>query len=99
MGKKKAWETSKILSSLSKTFQELANCPNLLSFAMDEAERFVVILYSRTSECKFVKEARNMLFVSGWQIEHIPPSTRCIHPTYEKSNISRNTLGMEKKRK
>ena len=65
MGKKKAWETSKVLSSLSKTFQELANCRNLLSFTMDEVERFVVILYSRTSECKFVKEAKNKLFVSG----------------------------------
>ena len=32
MGKRKAWETSKVLSSLSKTFQELANCPNLFKF-------------------------------------------------------------------
>ena len=64
-GKKKAWETSKVLSSLSTTFQELANCLDLLNFAMDEVERFVVILYSRTSECKFVKEAKNKLYVSG----------------------------------
>ena len=68
MGKKKAWETSKLLPSLSKTFQELANCPDLLSFTMDEVERFVVILHSRTSECRFVNEARNKLFVS----ENIP---------------------------
>ena len=72
IGKKKAWETWKVLPSLSKTFQESANCPDLLSFAMDES--FVVILYSRTSECKFVKEVRNKLFVSGRQIENIRPA-------------------------
>ena len=42
MGKKKPWETFKFLLSLSKTFQELANCLDHLSFSMDEAERFVV---------------------------------------------------------
>ena len=51
-GKKKAWETWKVLPSLTKTFQELANCPNLLSFTMDEMERFDVILCSTTIECK-----------------------------------------------
>ena len=36
IGKTKAWETWKVLLSLTKTFQELAKCPNLLSFATDE---------------------------------------------------------------
>ena len=54
IGRKKAWETWKVLLSLTKTFQKLAKCPDLLNFAADEAERFVVILYSRASECKFV---------------------------------------------
>ena len=49
------------LPSLTKTFQELANCPDRLSFAMDE--RFVVILY-RISKCKFVNEARKKLFAT-----------------------------------
>ena len=35
-------------------------------------ERFVVILYGRTSECKFVNEARKKLFATGRQIENIP---------------------------
>ena len=73
IGRKKAWETWKVLFSLTKTFQELAKCPDLLSFATDEAERFVLILYSRTSECKFVNEARKKLLASGRQIENIPP--------------------------
>ena len=72
IGKKKAWETWKVLFSLTKTFQELAKCPDLLSFATDEVERFVLILYCRTSKCKFVNEARNKLFASGRQIGNIP---------------------------
>ena len=96
IGKKKTWETSKVLPSLSKTFQELANFSDLLSFAMHEVERFVVILYSRTSECKFVKEARNKIFVSGRQIENIPPSTRCINPNIRKEQyIKEYTFGIE----
>ena len=74
IGKTKALETWKALPSLAKTFQELANCSDLLSFATDEIERFVVTLYSRTSECKFVNEARKKLFASGQQIENIPPT-------------------------
>ena len=74
IGNKEALETWKALPSLTKTFQELANCSDLLSFAMDEIERFVVTLYSRTSECKFVNEARKKLFANGRQIENIPPT-------------------------
>ena len=74
IGKKNAWETWKVLLSLTKTFQELAKCPNLLSFATDEVERFVLILYSRTSECKFVNETRKKLFACGRQTENIPPT-------------------------
>ena len=66
VGKNKSWETWKVLSSLTKTFQELANCPDLLSFAMDEVERFDVILCSTTIECKFVNEAKNKLFAGGF---------------------------------
>ena len=36
IGKKKAWETWKVLLSLTVTFQELAKCPDRLSFATDE---------------------------------------------------------------
>ena len=76
MGKKKAWKTSKVLSSLSKTFQELANCPDLLSLAMSEVERFVVILYStsRTSECKFVKEAKISYLSVDYKLNTFPPA-------------------------
>ena len=36
-------------------------------------ERFVAVLYSRTSECKFVNESRKKLIcATGRQIENIP---------------------------
>ena len=75
IGKKKAWETWQVLPSLTKTFQELAVCPDhLISFSMDEVESFDTILCNRTTECKFVNEDRKKLFASGRQIENIPPT-------------------------
>ena len=53
MGKRKLGKLPKFIFFI-KDISRISNCPNFLSFTMDEIERFVVILYSRTSECKLV---------------------------------------------
>ena len=74
VGKKKAWESWKVLPSLTTTLLRLSSSPTRLDEAMDQVERFVVLLYNRTSDCKLVNEARRKMFASGRQIENIPPT-------------------------
>jgi hypothetical protein len=54
----------------------LSNAPSQINEAnVDEIERFVVLLYSRTSQLSKVNEARKQLFAyGGRQLDNIPPT-------------------------
>lgn len=79
IGKKTAWKVWRSLPQLKPVFKRLSEAPHEITDEdMDQLERYVVLLYSRTSsltKVNMVNEARKHLFAYGnRQIENIPPT-------------------------
>lgn len=76
VGKKTAWEVWKSLPEITEVFQRLSATPDEVTEAdLKELERYVVLLYSRTSQLTDVNEARKHLFsYCNRNLENIPPS-------------------------
>ena len=76
IGKKTVWEAWRHMPHLDALFTRLSNAPaEINEDDMNEIERFVVVLYSRTSHLSKVNEARRQLFAHGnRQLENIPPT-------------------------
>ena len=75
-GKKSGWDTWKVYGDATKAFLSLANAPQIVTDdAFSILERFVVLLYDRTSDEGNVDVCRNNLFTSkGRSLETIPPT-------------------------
>ena len=75
-GKKMAWVTWKSFPEVTEAFVELVSVPNeLTEQSMLLIERFVVLMYDRTSETMEVNEARKQLFTQKSRtLENIPPT-------------------------
>ena len=75
-GKKTAWEVWKSFSSVTDAFLELISTPGSIhdhNFAL--IERFVVLMYDRTSGLHEVNQARQELFCQrSRKLEGIPPT-------------------------
>lgn len=80
VGKKKAWDTWHNFKDITETFCRLCTYPfSLTAVDMVALERFVVLLYDKTSNCVDVNNARKHLFTkTGRQIDHIPPSKEAL---------------------
>ncbi len=76
IGKKTAWKVWRSLVCLEPLFLRLTQAPSSLSEEdIDELERFVVLLYSKTSSLSKVNEARKSLFSQGnRQLDKCPPT-------------------------
>ena len=76
IGKKTAWDIWKSLPDVKQVFSRLSRTPESITEAdMEAIERYVVLLYNRTSALSSVNEARKQLFCQGnRKIENIPPS-------------------------
>lgn len=62
-GKKTAWDTWMVFPELTPVLRSLKSSPaNIADDSMDVIERFVVLLYDRTSSLTKVNEARQELF-------------------------------------
>ena len=72
IGKKTVWDIWKSLPNLTLLFRQLSETPDEITESdMEKIERFVVLLYSRTS----VNSVRKQLFSHGnRKLENIPPS-------------------------
>ena len=81
IGKKTVWDIWNSMPNLGKVFTHLSHAPSeVTSNDMDEIERFLVLLYSRTSPLKKVNDARKQLFCHGnRQVENIPPTKEVLH--------------------
>ena len=75
-GKKTAWETWKSFPEVTDALQELLAMPSEVSEGSRSLiERFVVLMYDRTSECMEVNDARKHLFSQKSRtLENIPPT-------------------------
>ena len=77
-GKRTAWDTLKMFEDVTVAFIVLSCLPNeeKLAEVMSVVEKFVVLMYDRTSECTTVNKARMDLFTrKGRTIEAIPPTS------------------------
>jgi len=75
IGKKTAWGTWGVYHDITHTFPELCQVAASVSEEqISQLERFVILLYDKTSECTHVNEARKVLFAKGRQIAHIAPT-------------------------
>lgn len=74
-GKKTAWDTWKAFDDVTPAFCTLAATPDSVDDSMKPLERFVVLLYDRTSSQDSVNQARKQLFTQkGRTIDGIPPT-------------------------
>lgn len=75
-GKKTAWETWKVFPEVTVAFEEPLHMPADVSVeAMALLERFVVLMYDRTSDSLQVNDARKQLFTQKSRtLENIPPT-------------------------
>ena len=75
-GKKTAWDTWKGFPEATEGFEDLLHMQsNISSKTMSVLERFVVLLYDRTSDIVEVNAARKKLFTQkSRSLENIPPT-------------------------
>lgn len=75
-GKKTAWDTWLVYPEVTEAFHEMLQMPQELSdLSLSQLERFVVLIYDRTSACVGVNEARKHLFTrKSRSLENIPPT-------------------------
>ena len=76
IGKKTAWQRWNAFADVTEAFTDISTSPDSIDpQTMKVLERFVVLLYDRTSPCVSVNELRKELFTKGRSIEHIPPTS------------------------
>lgn len=74
-GKKTCWNTWNSVEQVTQAFCALTTLPNAIDDWFQTLERFVVLLYDRTSSLDHVNEARKVLFTQkGRQLDQIPPT-------------------------
>ena len=74
-GKRTAWDTWKAYDSVTPAFCSLAATPESIESSIKPLERFVILLYDRTSSLECVNQSRKQLFTQkGRSIEGLPPT-------------------------
>ena len=76
-GKKTAWDTWKAYEDVTPAFATLSNNPNTKAVyeSLHLLERFVDLMYDRTSSCFSANEARLDLFPTRTRMDAIPPTS------------------------
>ena len=79
IGKKTAWAVWCSMPHLATVFSWLARAPSqVFHYDLNEIERYVVLLYQRTSAPSHVNEARKQLFAQNRTMENIPPTLHAL---------------------
>ena len=74
-GKKTAWAVWTVLPDLTEALIQLSSAPSgIPNDAMCIIERFVILLYDRTSKCTDIDKARRKLFARKNNVQLIPPT-------------------------
>ena len=72
IGKKTAWNIWKVMPEITEVFKE---CWKVDCMEVDHRiERFIILLYSKTSDITDIHQARFRLLTSGRFIDYIPPT-------------------------
>ena len=80
-GKKSWWSVWKIFPEITETLMKITQGPEIINEieVMKVIERFVVLLYDRTSSSWSVNETRRRLFSHKSGLENIPPTYDSLH--------------------
>ena len=79
-GNKPAWDTWNVYEDVTPAFTTLSNNPNTEAVyeSLPLLDRFVVLMYDRTSSCVSASEARLYLFPTRTRIDAIPPTSAAL---------------------
>ena len=76
IGKKTAWQRWNTFDDVTEAFHDLCSGPEDVSEDTAKLlERFVILLYDKTSMCTSINQLRKELFTKGRSIEKIPPTS------------------------
>lgn len=91
-GKKTAWETWKVFPEVTEAFEDLLIMRDDISDkTMSTLERFVVLLYDRTSDVIEVNKARNQLFTKKSRtLDNIPPTQAALKQHIKRASYQAN---------
>ena len=79
VGKKTAWAIWRSMPHLDQVFARLSRTPNQISSEdLDQLQRFVVLLYKRTSHLSKVNDARKLMFTQNRRMDNIPPTLHAL---------------------
>ena len=74
-GKKTAWAVWTVFPELTNALLKVSSAPdNISQDVIATIERFVILLYDRTSQCTEIDTARRKLFVKKQNVLSIPPT-------------------------
>ena len=91
-GKKTAWNTWKVFPEVSAAFEDLLLMQDTISNStMSTLERFVILLYDRTSDLIEINEARKQLFTrKSRSLESIPPTLAALEQHIKRVSYQSN---------
>ncbi len=79
-GKKSAWDTWNVFPDLTMTLLDIVDNPSGWKNVMPILERFIILLYDRTSDLMNVNELRKSLFMlKNGQIDKLPPTQGALY--------------------
>ena len=86
-GKKTAWTTWNALPQLTEAMLTLSHVlSDIQEDVMHPSERFVILLYDRTSTCTDIDKARRKLFTNNTNVKQIPPTRAALKQHVKRAN-------------
>ena len=74
-GKKTAWSVWNAMPQLTDAILTVSSAPSEMEEdVLRTIERFIILLYDRTSKCTDINKARKKLFAKKTEVKHIPPT-------------------------
>jgi len=96
IGKKTAWSTWNAYSEVTEAFEEMEHMADPISDeSMEMLERFVVLMYCRTSDLSRVNDARKQLFSqTSHTLENIPPTKAALEQHIKRARYQSHCWNM-----
>ena len=87
--KKTAWKMWQVFPEVNESFAKLSNEPTeeTLRESLPVIERFVILMYNRTSNCTSINECRKDLFCKGRTIDKIPPTQAALFQQMKRASF------------
>ena len=96
IGKKTAWAAWNVYPEVTEAFEELMHMADPISDrTLEVIERFVVLMYSRTSDLSRINNARKQLFAQkSRSLENIPPTQAALEQHLKRARYQCNCWNM-----